>query len=139
MKGNYYSKYLSLMDEEFRKHRLYKTSSKYNYYWENWNGQISLAQNGFKVYYVRVPSFLKEITITRASGTYTNLFEIIEDRNELNSTIITTQLPVSKWYDYLNNDTVTDAILNRVMYSSHRLKLEGESMRKLRSNIRKIK
>lgn len=69
----------------------------------------------------------------------TNLFEIIEDRSDLNSTIITSQLPVSKWYDYLNNDTVADAILDRVVHSSHRLELEGESMRKLRSNIKKIK
>jgi len=124
-------------------------------------------QDGFKVYYVRVPSLLEEIKIARASGTYTNLlkkysrfhllvlddfgissitnddatnlFEIIEDRSDLNSTIITSQLPVSKWYDYLNNDTVADAILDRVVHSSHRLELEGESMRKLRSNIRKIK
>ena len=124
-------------------------------------------QDGFKVYYVRVPTLLEEITIARASGTYTNLlkkysrfhllilddfgissitnddatnlFEIIEDRSDLNSTIITSQLPVSKWYDYLNNDTVADAILDRVVHSSHRLELEGESMRKLRSNIRKIK
>ena len=35
----------------------------------------------------------------------TNLFEIIEDRTELNSTIITSQLPVSEWYNYLNNNT----------------------------------
>lgn len=124
-------------------------------------------QDGFKVYYVRVPTLLEEIKIARASGTYTNLlkkysrfhllvlddfgissitnddatnlFEIIEDRSDLNSTIITSQLPVSKWYDYLNNDTVADAILDRVVHSSHRLELEGESMRKLRSNIKKIK
>ena len=51
----------------------------------------------------------------------TNLFEIIEDRTEINSTIITSQLPVSPWYDYLNNDTVADAILDRI-------ELEGESM-----------
>lgn len=124
-------------------------------------------QDGFKVNYIRVPSLLEEIKIARASGTYTNLlkkysrfhllvlddfgissitnddatnlFEIIEDRSDLNSTIITSQLPVSKWYDYLNNDTVADAILDRVVHSSHRLELEGESMRKLRSNISKIK
>ncbi|MHB0994693.1 MAG: ATP-binding protein, partial [Sulfurovum sp.] len=52
-----------------------------------------------------------------------------------NSTIITSQLPVSQWYEYLNNDTVADAILDRIVHSSHRIELEGESMRKLRSNI----
>ena len=120
-------------------------------------------QDGFKVCYMRVPTLLEDIKIARADGTYTNLlrkyskfqllilddfgvsqistddatnlFEIIEDRTELNSTIITSQLPVSQWYDYLNNDTVADAILDRVVHSSHRLELEGESMRKLRSKI----
>jgi DNA replication protein DnaC len=122
-------------------------------------------QDGFKVYYVRVPTLLEEIKIARADGTYTlllkkysrfhllvlddfgisqistddstNLFEIIEDRTEINSTIITSQLPVSKWYDYLNNKTVADAILDRITHSSHRIELEGESMRKLRSKINK--
>jgi len=122
--------------------------------------------DGFKVYYIRVPTLLENIKISRAAGTYTNLlrrysrfkllilddfgvsqisaddatnlFEIIEDRNEINSIIITSQLPVSQWYEYLNNDTVADAILDRVVHSSHRIELEGESMRKLRSKINKI-
>jgi DNA replication protein DnaC len=121
--------------------------------------------DGFKVYYVRVPTLLEEIKISRADGTYTNLlkkysrftllvlddfgvsqistddatnlFEIIEDRTEINSTIITSQLPVSQWYDYLNNDTVADAILDRVVHSSHRIEIKGESMRKLNSKINK--
>jgi DNA replication protein DnaC len=121
--------------------------------------------DGFKAYYVRVPTLLEDIKISRSDGTYTNLlrkysrfqllvlddfgitqmstddatnlFEIIEDRTEINSTIITSQLPVSQWYDYLNNDTVADAILDRIVHSSHRIELEGESMRKLRSNINK--
>jgi hypothetical protein len=57
---------------------------------------------------------------------------------EINSTIITSQLPVSSWYNYLNNDTVADAILDRIIHSSHRIELEGESMRKIRSKINKI-
>jgi hypothetical protein len=61
----------------------------------------------------------------------TNLFEIIEDRTNINSTIITSQLPVSEWYSYLNNNTIADAILDRIAYSSHRVELHGESMRKL--------
>ena len=63
--------------------------------------------------------------------------QIIEDRTEINSTIITSQLPVSQWYDYLNNDTVADAILDRVVHSSYRIEIEGESMRKLKSKINK--
>ncbi len=61
----------------------------------------------------------------------TNLFEIIEDRTNINSTIITSQLPVSEWYNYFNNNTVADAILDRIVHSSHRVTLEGESMRKV--------
>ena len=67
----------------------------------------------------------------------TNLFEIIEVRSELNSTIITSQLPVKQWYEYLNNNTVADALLGRVASSSHRVELEGDSMRKIKSNIDK--
>lgn len=121
--------------------------------------------DGYKVFYVRAPSLLEEIRISRIDGTYTNLlskysrfkllilddfgvspmhdddatnlFEIIEDRTEINSTIITSQLPVSEWYNYLNNNTVADAILDRIIHSSHRIELEGESMRKLNSSITK--
>lgn len=117
--------------------------------------------DGIKVYYIRTPSLLEEIRISRIDGTYTNLlkkysrfkllilddfgvspmvdddatnlFEIIEDRTNINSTIITSQLPVSEWYNYLNNNTIADAILDRISYSSHRIELEGESMRKVNS------
>ncbi|MFK5937954.1 MAG: ATP-binding protein [Sulfurimonas sp.] len=44
---------------------------------------------------------------------------------------MTSQLPVSEWYNYLNNNTVADAILDRIVHSSHRVTLEGESMRKV--------
>ena len=56
--------------------------------------------------------------------------KIIEDRTDIRSMIITSQLPVKKWYDYLNNNTIADAILDRIVYSSHRIEMEGESMRK---------
>jgi non-canonical purine NTP pyrophosphatase (RdgB/HAM1 family) len=54
----------------------------------------------------------------------TNLFEIIEARNQLSSTIITSQLPVKDWYDYLQNNTIADAILDRIVNSSRRIKAE---------------
>ncbi|MMZ68703.1 transposase/IS protein [compost metagenome] len=66
----------------------------------------------------------------------TNLFEIIEDRTEINSTIITSQLPVSEWYNYINNNTIADAILDRIIHSSHRVELSGPSMRKIKSTIK---
>lgn len=68
----------------------------------------------------------------------TNLFEIIEDRTTINSTIITSQLPVSDWYTYLNNNTVADAILDRIVHSSHRIQLSGPSMRKINSLVENV-
>ena len=123
--------------------------------------------DGHRAYYIRTPSLLEEIRISRIDGTYTNLlkkysrfkllvlddfgvapmleddatnlFEIIEDRTEINSTIITSQLPVSEWYNYLNNNTIADAILDRITHSSHRVELSGPSMRKMRSSIKNEK
>ena len=58
------------------------------------------------------------------------LFNLIEDRYQLKSTIITSQFPVSKWHDYLGEPTIADAILDRVSENARRIELEGESMRK---------
>ena len=63
------------------------------------------------------------------------LLEVIEDRVDLGSIIITSQLPVDQWYDYLNNATMADAVLDRLIHNSYRLNLQGESMRKLNSNL----
>jgi DNA replication protein DnaC len=58
------------------------------------------------------------------------LLQIIEDRHSRYSTIITSQLPVSAWHQYINENTMADAILDRIIYQSHRIELKGESMRK---------
>ena len=58
------------------------------------------------------------------------LLEIIEDRHQNSSTIIASQLPVEKWYDVIGESTVADAILDRLVHTSHRIELSGESMRK---------
>jgi DNA replication protein DnaC len=58
------------------------------------------------------------------------LMDIIEDRHGKTSTIITSQVPVSKWHDIIGEQTVADAILDRIVHESHRLELKGESMRK---------
>ena len=119
--------------------------------------------DGFRAFYIRVPALLEQIAIARADGSYTNflrklakfhllilddfginplsaddatnLLEIIEDRVNLSSVITTSQLPASKWYEYLNNDTVADAILDRIVHSSHRVEIKGDSMRKIMSKI----
>jgi DNA replication protein DnaC len=58
------------------------------------------------------------------------LLEIIEDRHGRRSTIITSQLPVASWYELFEEKTIADAILDRIVHSSHRIELKGESMRK---------
>src|SRR5690606_24171783 len=59
-----------------------------------------------------------------------DLMEIIEDRHGRSSTIIASQLPVANWYDVIGEDTIADAILDRLVHSSYRIELKGESLRK---------
>jgi DNA replication protein DnaC len=113
---------------------------------------------GFSAYYVRISKLLSQIKVARADGSYLSflkkmtktrvlilddfgvspmdtrdaqeLLEIIEDRVGAGSIIITSQLPVENWHDYLSNGTVADAILDRLVHNSFRLYLDGPSMRK---------
>ncbi len=113
---------------------------------------------GFKVRYLLLPRFLEEMAMSHADGSYTklmsqlykedllilddfgltpintmqrhDLFNLIEDRYQLKSTIITSQFPVSKWHEYLGEPTIADAILDRVSENARRIELQGESMRK---------
>ena len=59
-----------------------------------------------------------------------SLLEVIEDRHGKHSTIITSQLPISKWYDVIGEKTVADAILDRLVHNAQRLELKGESLRR---------
>lgn len=114
---------------------------------------------GYSARYYRVTRLLEEIKLARLDGTYTktlaklsrfnllilddfgisplkgdevnDLFEVIEERNLSGSTIITAQLPVKEWHAYLQNDTIADAMMDRLIYSAHRIEMEGESMRKM--------
>ncbi len=58
------------------------------------------------------------------------LMDIIQDRFNTKSTIVSSQIPVSAWYDIIGEGTIADAILDRLVNSSHRIDLKGESMRK---------
>jgi DNA replication protein DnaC len=58
------------------------------------------------------------------------LMDVIDERYEKSSTIIATQIPVSNWHGLIGENTIADAILDRVVFSSHRIELEGESLRK---------
>jgi len=65
------------------------------------------------------------------------LLNIVQDRHHKKSTIIVSQIPVSKWYDLIAEATIADAILDRLVHSSHRVDLKGESYRKKMSTINK--
>ena len=115
---------------------------------------------GHRVLYQSVPKLFSRLKMAKADGTYlkeiakierqhllilddfglqpldasciASLMEIIEDRNGKGSIIITSQVPIAKWYDVIGEKTVADAILDRIIHSAHRLELSGESMRKKR-------
>ena len=114
--------------------------------------------NGFKVAYHNMQKLLLHLKMCRADGTYlkfcerlakthlliiddfglTNLqrqegldfLEILEDRHAKNATIIASQLPVNKWYDVFAEQTIADAILDRLVHTAHRIELKGESRRR---------
>ncbi len=61
-----------------------------------------------------------------------DLMEIVEDRYEAGSILITSQLPVDTWHDVIGEPTFADAILDRIVHNAYRLNLDGHSMRKTR-------
>ena len=121
------------------------------------------CQHGYKVLYKNCIKLFDVLKIAKADGSYIKemnkiekldllilddfglkpldnnqrliLLELLEDRHGKRSTIITSQLPVSKWYDIIGEPTISDAILDRLVHSSHRIELDGkESMRKKYKN-----
>jgi DNA replication protein DnaC len=121
------------------------------------------CRQGLSVRYQRTGRLLDELRIARGDGSYSkllrqlarldllilddfglkplaqnerhDLLEVIEDRHGSHSTIITSQLPISSWHDYLNDPTVADALLDRLLANAHRLELKGESLRKTRQKL----
>ena len=59
-----------------------------------------------------------------------DLLEVMDDRHEQSSTLVTSQLPTRKWHGSIGDETLADAILDRLMHNAHRITLKGESMRK---------
>lgn len=116
---------------------------------------------GYRVLYASTPKLFAKLKMAKADGTYIKeiakherqqllilddfaiqpfdaqsraaLMEIIEDRHGKTSLIITSQLPVSAWYDVIGDKTIADAILDRIVHDAHRMEMNGESMRKKRS------
>ncbi len=113
---------------------------------------------GFKVNYFNTSKLFAKLKMAKADGSYLRelakiqrqdviilddfglqaldsanritLLEIIEDRHNNGSIIVTSQIPVQGWYDIIGEKTIADAILDRLIHQSHRLELQGESMRK---------
>jgi DNA replication protein DnaC len=113
--------------------------------------------------YYRMPRLLSELQLAKGDGRYkkimdaiakTNviilddfgltpftdesrrdLLEILDDRHDKRSTIVTSQLPVKLWHETIGNGTVADAILDRLVHNSYRLEMTGESMRKKQSKL----
>lgn len=121
-------------------------------------GHQACAQ-GFKVAYFNTQKLLQKTKMARIEGTIhqllqkisktdlllvddfgllhlekqhqLDLMEIVEDRHAKTSTIIASQLPVASWFDIIGEATIADAILDRLVHSSHRIELKGDSLRKL--------
>lgn len=120
-------------------------------------GQQACRQ-GFPVLYQRVPRLTETLRIAHADGSFGrlltqlarvdvlilddwgmtpldqaarhDLLEVIDDRSTSKSTLITSQLPIDHWHAWLNDPTVADAILDRLVHRSHRISLKGESLRR---------
>lgn len=63
-----------------------------------------------------------------------DLLQIVEDRYEARSIIVTSQLPVDRWYELIGNPTIADAILDRLVHNAYRIDLKGESPRKTKQS-----
>ena len=64
---------------------------------------------------------------------YRDLLEVLDDRHGQGATLITSQFPPEKWHELVGDETVADAILDRLVHNAYRLQLQGESMRKRRA------
>ena len=116
------------------------------------------CRRGFRAIYRRAPRLFDELALAHADGSYSqllarlakvdvlviddwglapvkeqerrDLLEILEDRYGTRSTIMTSQLPPTKWHDHLGDPTLADAVCDRILHNSHRLALKGPSRRK---------
>jgi DNA replication protein DnaC len=120
--------------------------------------QAAIRQ-GHTALYLRAPRMLQDLALARADGRLprlmaawakvgvlviddlilrpltpeqaADLLEVVEDRHQLRSTIVTSQLPVSDWHGALGEPTIADAILDRLVHNAHRIELRGDSLRRL--------
>ena len=116
------------------------------------------CRQGLSVVYVRTPRLFEELRVAHGDGSFckrlsalaktdllildewglaplnqaerNDLLEVIDDRVGTRATLITSQLPTEHWHAYLNDPTLADAILDRVLHAAHKVALTGESLRK---------
>ena len=116
------------------------------------------VRQGHTALYVRTPRLLSDLAVTRGDGRYhrllaqlarvgllvlddflltpasveqaRDLLEVIEDRSQVRSTMIASQLPVESWHGAMADPTLADAILDRLLQSAHRINLKGPSLRR---------
>lgn len=121
----------------------------------------SACRHGMRALFVRVPRLIEDLAVARVSGAYSStlgklarfevlvlddfllapmkdterrdLLEVLEDRYERASTVITSQLPTKTWHSALNDPTIADAICDRLVHNAHLVQLRGPSMRKKKS------
>jgi DNA replication protein DnaC len=115
------------------------------------------ARSGFSVLYTRAARLFDELQVAHGDGSFprrmvqlakldllviddfaispmsalqrNDLLEVLDDRIGSRATLITSQLPVKAWHTYLDDPTVADAILDRIVHSSHKIALKGKSLR----------
>jgi DNA replication protein DnaC len=118
------------------------------------------CRDGFTAWYTRSPQLFRDLALARADGSLRSLLarlakidvllvddwamapladaerrdflEICEDRYQVRSTILTSQLPVAQWHEQIGDPTLADSILDRLVHNAHRIEMQGESMRKKR-------
>ena len=123
------------------------------------------CRQGHTALYQRLPRLLEELTVARADGRYLklmatlakvevlvlddwglailddarrrDLLELLDERYQTRSTVITSQLPVAHWHEALGDATLADAILDRLVHHAHPITLTGESLRKVKGALRR--
>ena len=123
----------------------------------------SACLRGYTTRYYRLSRLMLELTQAKADGTYhkqlkqlakvelliiddwameplkpayrNDMMEIMDDRHGSHSTMVISQLPTDQWYAAIGDNTIADAVLDRLMHNAHRLQLKGESMRKIREQL----
>lgn len=121
------------------------------------------CQQGHTALYCRLPRLLQSLPLAKGDGSYVklmtklaridvlilddwglskltseqrrDLLEILEDRHNTRSTLVTSQIPIDQWHELIGDATLADAILDRLVHNAYKINLKGESMRKQKSQL----